>query len=143
MAQAEGLLHPDCEEATLAPGQPCWDFCLSTPPRPVSRTGHLSFMTIPFISRSFYTRETHGRVYTNKPRALLMQQALYNEPKRARLLWEVRVSVQTLRGFRFKKKPSSPFHGSPWICTRPNHPSLLLNRQCTQVPRTKAGQPLW
>lgn len=74
MAQAEGLLHPDCEEATLAPGQLCRDFCLSTPPRPVSRTGHLSFMTIPFISRSFYTRETHGRVYTNKPRALLMQQ---------------------------------------------------------------------
>ena len=104
MAQAEGLLHPDCEEATLAPGQPCRDFCLSTPPRPVSRTGHLSFMTIPFISRSFYTRETHGRVYTNKPRALLMQQALYNEPKRARLLWEVGVSVQTLGGFRFKKK---------------------------------------
>lgn len=61
-------------------------------------------MTIPFISRSFYTHETHGRVYTNKPRALLMQQALYNEPKRARLLWEVGVSVQTLGGFRFKKK---------------------------------------
>ena len=33
-----------------------------------------------------------------------MQQALYNEPKRARLLWEVGVSVQTLGGFRFKKK---------------------------------------
>lgn len=96
----------------------------------------------PIYFRSFYTHETHGRVYTNKPRALLMQQALYNEPKRARLLWEVGLSVQTLGVLRFKKKPSSPFC-SPWICTCPNHTLLLLNRQCTQVPRTKAGQPLW
>lgn len=57
------------------------------------------FHSLPF----FYIYETHCKVYTNKPRALLMQQALYNEPKRARLLWEDRMSVQTLRGFPLQK----------------------------------------
>ena len=117
---------------------------VSTPPGPVSRRGHLSLMTIPFLSCSFYTHETHGRVYTNKPRALLMQQALYNEPESPPSLGGRGVCLQTLGGFHLKKKKtSSPFYHSSWICTYPNHPSPLLNRQCTQVPLTKAGQPLW
>lgn len=91
----------------------------------------------------FNIYETYYKVYTNKPRALLMQQALYNEPKRARLLWEDGMSVQTLGVFHFKNKLSAPFHHSPWICTCPNHPSPILNRQCTQVHLTIPGQPLW
>lgn len=61
----------------------------------------------------FNIYETHYKVYTNKPRALLMQQALYNEPKRARLLWEDGMSVQTLGVFHFKNKLSAPFSPQP------------------------------
>ena len=64
---------------------------------------HPSFITVPFTTTFFYIHETHRKVYTNKPRALLMQQALYNEPKRARLLWEDGTSVQTLGGFPLQK----------------------------------------
>lgn len=73
------------------------------PPHGISRTVNPSFISIPFITLFFYIHETHCKVYTNKPRALLMQQALYNEPKRARLLWEDGMSVQTLRGFPLQK----------------------------------------
>lgn len=61
------------------------------------------------IHYSFYIHETHRKVHTNKPRALLMQQALYNEPKRARLLWEDGMSVQTLEVFTTSKKQALPF----------------------------------
>lgn len=70
------------------------------------------------VQYSLYIQETHHGVHTNKPRALLMQQALYNEPKRARLLWENGMSVQTL-SFTTSKKTSSPFYHSPWICMCP------------------------
>lgn len=76
---------------------------------PEQATSH----SLPSITHFFYIHETHCRVYTNKPRALLMQQALYNEPKRARLLWEVGMSVQTLGGFPLQQKPSSPFFTTP------------------------------
>lgn len=90
----------------------------------------------------FYIYETHCKVYTNKPRALLMQQALYNEPKRARLLWRMGCLYKPWGGFQFTNT-SSPSHRSPWICTCSNHPSPVLNRQCTQVHLTNTGQPLW
>lgn len=55
------------------------------------------------IPYSLYIHETHRKVHTNKPRALLMQQALYNESKRARLLWEDGASVQTLEVLLLQK----------------------------------------
>lgn len=91
---------------------------------------HYSF----FFFFLIYTKHT-AELYTNKPRALLMQQALYNEPKRARLLWEDGLSVQTLGGFPLQKTKLSLYR-SPWICTCPNHPSPVFNRQCTQVHLT-------
>lgn len=116
----------------------------SAPPHPVPRTGNLAFTTISFITLFFfffliYTKHT-AELYTNKPRALLMQQALYNEPKRARLLWEDGLSVQTLGGFPLQKTKLSLYR-SPWICTCPNHPSPVFNRQCTQVHLTDQWWP--
>lgn len=83
------------------------------PPPPFQFPEQATSHSLPSITHFFYIHETHCRVYTNKPRALLMQQALYNEPKRARLLWEVGMSVQTLGGFPLQQKPSSPFFTTP------------------------------
>lgn len=129
-ARSLGMAERGCASAPST-----WSFHIEFPEQ--STPHSLSF----FFFFNIY--ETHYKVYTNKPRALLMQQALYNEPKRARLLWEDGMSVQTLGVFHFKNKVSAPFHHSPWICTCPNHPSHILNRQCTQVHLTIPGQPLW
>lgn len=88
-------------------------------PHQLSKPNYHSF---PSLALPLNIQRTHRNEQTNKPRALLMQQALYNEPKRACLLWEDRTSVQSLRFFPLQN-PSSPFHHSPWICTCPNSPS--------------------
>lgn len=87
----------------------------------------------------FYIHETHRKVYTNKPRALLMQQALYNEPQRARLLWEARMSVQALGGGS-TSKTSSPSTTALGSALAQSIPPLATGS--THGRLTAAGQPL-
>lgn len=92
------------------------------------------------IRYSLYIHETHRKVHTNKPRALLMQQALYNESKRARLLCRDGMSVQTLKVLLLQKNKLSLLP-QPLDLRLPRS-SLPRAKQSTQVRPTDAGQPL-
>lgn len=77
--------------------QPPRDGRIGTPvPLPHQLSKSSNYDSLPFLSLPFNIQRTHQNEQTNKPRALLMQQALYNEPKTACLLCKT-VSVQTLR----------------------------------------------